>query len=118
MKKPEFVVLTALLMSLVALAIDMILPALPAIRSDLRISDANQSQYIISAVFVGMVAGKLLFGPLSDAWGRKPAIYLGLGLFIIGSIVCYFATALNALLFGRLLQGVWVWRPRELYALP
>lgn len=112
LNKTEFVCLTALLMSLVALAIDMLLPALPAISAELGLQDANQAQYIISAVFVGMIAGKLLFGPISDAWGRKPAIHLGLVLFIIGSLVCYFSSGLNTLLLGRLLQGVGVASPR------
>ena len=77
MNRSEFVVLTALLMSLVALAIDMILPALPALAEEFSLAEQNHAQYVLSVVFLGMVAGKLLFGPLSDAWGRKPAIYLG-----------------------------------------
>ena len=56
-----------------ALAIDMILPALPALASEFSLGEANYAQYVVSVVFLGMVAGKLLFGPLSDAWGRKPA---------------------------------------------
>ena len=84
--------LTALLMSLVALAIDMILPALPLLVVEYSLSDSNHAQYVISSVFLGMVAGKLLFGPLSDAWGRKPAIYIGLVLYIGGAVVCLLAT--------------------------
>lgn len=99
-------------MSLVALTIDMILPALPTISAEMGLHNANQSQYVISAVFVGMIAGKLLFGPLSDAWGRRPAIIIGLGLFIMGSVVCYFAPNINTLLAGRLIQGVGVASPR------
>ncbi len=112
MNKTEFVVLTALLMSLVAMAIDMILPALPAIAQEFGLADARQAQYIISAVFVGMVAGKLLFGPLSDAWGRKPAIYLGLVFFILGSVLCYFSNQFSLLFIGRIMQGVGVAAPR------
>jgi len=110
--KTEFVILTALLMSLVAMAIDMILPALPAIASEFGLQSASSAQYIISGVFAGMVAGKLLFGPLSDAWGRKPAIYLGLVFFISGSLVCYFSSSLEILLLGRVMQGVGVASPR------
>jgi len=110
--KTEFVVLTALLMSLVALAIDMILPALPSIAAEYGLTDARQAQYIISGVFVGMIAGQLLFGPLSDAWGRKPAIYLGLAFFISGSVVCYFSREFSVLFIGRVMQGVGVASPR------
>lgn len=112
MNKTEFVILTALLMSLVAMAIDMILPALPEIASEFGLQSASSAQYIISGVFAGMVAGKLLFGPLSDAWGRKPAIYLGLVFFVAGSIVCYFSSSLEVLLVGRVMQGVGVASPR------
>ena len=112
MKKTEFVVLTALLMSLVALAIDMILPALPMLAAEFSLHDSNDAQYVISSVFVGMIAGKLLFGPLSDAWGRKPAIYLGLFLYIGGAIICYFAKEFSIFLLGRAIQGVGVAAPR------
>jgi len=112
LKKTEFVVLTSLLMSMVALAIDMILPALPAIAEAFSLSDRNQAQYVISAVFMGMVAGKLFFGPLSDAWGRKPAIYLGLVCYIGGAVVCYFARDYPVFILGRAIQGIGVAAPR------
>lgn len=112
MNKTEFVILTALLMSLVAMAIDMILPALPAIAAEFDLADARQAQYIISGVFAGMIAGKLLFGPLSDAWGRKPAIYIGLAFFILGSLVCYFSDQFSVLFLGRAMQGIGVASPR------
>lgn len=112
MNKTEFVILTALLMSLVAMAIDMMLPSLPAIATEFGLQSTSNAQYIISGVFAGMVAGNLLFGPLSDAWGRKPAIYLGLGFFITGSLVCYVSNGLEVLLLGRVMQGIGVASPR------
>lgn len=112
MIKTEFVVLTALLMSLVALAIDMILPALPLLVDEYSLTDSNHAQYVISSVFLGMVAGKLLFGPLSDAWGRKPAIYIGLALYIGGAVVCLLATDFSLFILGRAIQGVGVAAPR------
>ena len=77
----EFVALIALLMSIVALSIDALLPALGVLRTDLGLSAPNQAQYVISALFLGMAFGQLLFGPLSDAIGRKPPLYIGLLLF-------------------------------------
>ncbi len=112
MSKPEFVVLTALLMSLVALAIDMILPALPLLATEFSLSDSNHAQYVISSVFLGMVAGKLLFGPLSDAWGRKPAIYIGLVFYIGGAVVCLLAKDFSLFILGRTIQGIGVAAPR------
>lgn len=99
-------------MSLVALAIDMILPALPVLSAEFSLSNTNQVQYVISAIFMGMVAGKLLFGPLSDAWGRKPAIYIGLVFYIGGAIICYFASDFSVFILGRTIQGIGVAAPR------
>lgn len=99
-------------MSLVALAIDMILPAFPVLSAEFSLSNTNQVQYVISAVFMGMVAGKLLFGPLSDAWGRKPAIYIGLSFYIGGAIICYFASDFSVFILGRTIQGLGVAAPR------
>ena len=65
----EFIPLAALLMSLVALAIDTMLPALPAIGQDLGVSRRNDVQFIITALFLGLGLGQLAFGPLSVAVG-------------------------------------------------
>jgi MFS family permease len=70
----EFVTLIALIISLVALSIDAMLPALPEIAADLDVVRINDSQYVISVFFAGMGLGQLFFGPLSDSIGRRPAI--------------------------------------------
>ena len=101
----EFVSLIALLMSLVALAIDAMLPALPAIGRDLGVPRANDTQFVITSVFVGLGFGQMLFGPLSDRIGRKPAIHIGLALFMAGCLVSTFASTFEAMIAGRFLQG-------------
>ncbi|MDG1997097.1 MAG: MFS transporter, partial [Emcibacteraceae bacterium] len=101
----EFIALMAVIMSLVALAIDSILPALSAIAFDLNVSNMNDSQWIISTVFIGMSAGLLFYGPLSDAYGRKPILYIGVVLVLIGDIISIFSTDLTIMLVGRFLQG-------------
>ena len=108
----EFVALTALLSSLMALAIDAMLPALPQIGHDLAVADANAPQWGIATLFIGMMFGQVLFGPLSDSAGRKPLIYWGLGLFMVGSLVSMFAQSFTLMLLGRLLQGIGVAAPR------
>ncbi len=108
----EFISLTAMMMSLVALSVDTMLPALSEIGRDLGASDNNRSQLIISLYFFGMAAGQLLYGPVSDNTGRKPAIYLGYGLFITGCLLSLFATTLNVMLAGRFLQGFGTAGPR------
>jgi len=107
----EFTVLVALLMSIVAISIDALLPALGVIGADLNISHPNQAQYVISALFLGMALGQLICGPLSDACGRKPVLYAGVGLFLVGSIICFFAQSLEVILIGRFIQGLGVAGP-------
>ena len=108
----EFVALIALLMSLVALAIDAMLPALPAIGGDLGVAQPNDVQYVITSLFLGLGLGQMLFGPLSDRIGRKPAIHVGLALFMVGCLVCIFASSFETMIAGRILQGIGVAGPR------
>lgn len=107
----EFTILIALLMSIIAISIDALLPALGIIRQDLGIIEANKAQLIISAIFLGMAIGQLIAGPLSDATGRKKILYLGVSLFLVGSLICLFAKDLNTLLLGRFIQGLGVSGP-------
>jgi DHA1 family bicyclomycin/chloramphenicol resistance-like MFS transporter len=97
----EFISLTAMMMSLVALSVDSMLPALSAIGRDLGVIDNNSSQLIISLFFLGLASGQLLYGPVSDNTGRKAAIYVGYGLFITGCVLSLFATTLYVMLAGR-----------------
>lgn len=108
----EFVIILSLMMSLTALSIDAMLPALPQIGSDLNVQNANDRQLVVSVIFLGMAAGQLFFGPLSDKTGRKPAIYAGLILYIAGSLLSIFSLSFPMMLAGRLLQGAGVSAPR------
>lgn len=101
----EFIALMAVLMSVVAISIDAMLPALGIIGQDLGITHANQAQYILSLIFAGLAVGQLVNGPLSDAIGRKKVLYIGLGLYLIGSTVCLLADNLQMMLLGRFIQG-------------
>jgi len=105
MKFGEFVALMAMMMSLTALSIDAMLPALTEIGTDLGVTEPNDNQLIISVLFLGLAIGQLLYGPLSDAFGRKPAVYVGLVFFAIGCLTSIFATSLPIMLVGRALQG-------------
>lgn len=108
----EFIVLLALLMSMVALAIDAVLPAMSIIGHDFALQDAADLQWIVGVLFAGLAFGQILYGPLSDSYGRKPAIYLGLVVFLIGSLVSAFAHSYEMLLLGRFIQGVGVSGPK------
>lgn len=108
----EFVTLVSMMMALTALSIDAMLPALSQIAADLQVQNANDRQLVISVIFLGLAAGQLFFGPLSDSVGRKPAIYGGFALYILGSLLAMTATAFPVLLAGRVLQGIGVSAPR------
>lgn len=107
----EFTLLVALLMSIVAISIDALLPALGIISQDIPLAHPNQAQLIISALFLGMAIGQLVCGPLSDATGRKKVLYSGILLFLCGSLLCFFAQDINTLLIGRFIQGLGVAGP-------
>lgn len=108
----EFVGLMALIMCFVALSIDAVLPALSMMGADLGVNNANDIQLVITSVFMGVASGQLIYGPLSDSYGRKPAVYLGFSIFIIGSIVCLFSVDMQTMLIGRFLQGLGAAGPR------
>ena len=110
----EFIVLMAALMSIVALSIDAVLPALPDIGNFLSVKDASDNPKLITSIFLGLGVGQLIFGPLSDSLGRKPIFYIGFVVFIIASIICVTTKSFEMMLFGRILQGVGLASPRTM----
>jgi DHA1 family bicyclomycin/chloramphenicol resistance-like MFS transporter len=110
----EFIALMACMMSLVALSIDAILPAMGMISSSLSLTETQDIQLVISLVLLGQGCGQLLFGPLSDTFGRKPAIYAGYSVFIVATVVCMYTTTFESLLIARFIQGFGLAAPRVL----
>jgi DHA1 family bicyclomycin/chloramphenicol resistance-like MFS transporter len=108
----EFIALVALTTSLVAMSIDTMLPALGAMASELGAVQANDRQLILSMFFAGMAVGQLVYGPISDSTGRKPALYLGIALFIVGGAICATTHSFTWLLIGRALSGFGAAGPR------
>ena len=108
----EFISMFALITSLVALSIDSMLPAFPAIANSFALSDSKDTQLVISALVLGMVFGELIFGPLSDTKGRKYAILLGMVIFSIGCVIAMTAETFEWLLIGRAIQGFGVSGPK------
>ena len=108
----EFIIIISMMMALTALSIDAMLPALPRISSDLGVTNPNDRQLVISLIFLGQAVGQIFFGPLSDKTGRKPAIYAGYALFIIGSLFSVFSGNFPSMLVGRALQGIGISAPR------
>lgn len=110
----EFIALMAALMSIVALALDALLPALDIIGIAIGSTDPASNQLLITLFFLGMGTGPLLFGPISDSIGRKPIVYLGFFLFIGASFICVVAKSLEWMIIGRILQGVSLSAPRTI----
>jgi DHA1 family bicyclomycin/chloramphenicol resistance-like MFS transporter len=86
-------------------AIDMYLPALPTIASDLHAS-IPATQATLMSFFIAFGGSQIVYGPISDAVGRKPPLYFGLALFTIGSIGCGLSPSIEWLIAFRFIQGV------------
>lgn len=102
----EFVTLIAALMATNALAIDAMLPALPDIGADYGVVDDNRRQWVITAYLLGFGAAQIVYGTLSDRFGRRPVLIASMALYILFSFVCALATSFELLLAARVVQGI------------
>ncbi|WP_310420877.1 multidrug effflux MFS transporter [Mycoplana sp. BE70] len=106
MGKIEFIALMAMLMALNALAIDIMLPGLQQIGASLGVENENHRQYVISAYLIGFAIAQLLYGPISDRFGRRAPMFVGLGIYIVSSFVAVLVPSFAALLTLRFVQGI------------
>jgi MFS transporter, DHA1 family, multidrug resistance protein len=112
MSTGEFIGLTAAMMALTALAIDVMLPALPAIGEALGLTNANDRQIVIISYMLGFAVGQLGYGRLSDRYGRKPVLMVGMGIFIAGSLIASLTSDFAWMLAARTVQGLGAAAPR------
>jgi DHA1 family bicyclomycin/chloramphenicol resistance-like MFS transporter len=98
-------IVLGLLSAIGPFAIDMYLPALPAIATDLQASTAA-TQMTLMAFFVAFGVCQIAYGPVSDMVGRKPPLYFGIVLFALGSIGCGLAPSITWLIVFRFVQGL------------
>lgn len=101
----EFVALIAAMMGLTALAIDAMLPALPDIGASLGVADDNDRQWVLAIFLLGFGAAQIIYGTLSDRFGRKPVLLTGLALYVGFSLLATLAPSFGLLLAARFLQG-------------
>lgn len=106
MGKREFIALMAMLMALNALAIDIMLPGLQEIGASLGVESENHRQYVISAYLLGFASAQLLYGPLSDRFGRRVPMFVGLGIYIVSALAAVVVPSFAALLALRFVQGI------------
>ncbi len=101
----EFVSLIAAMMALTALGIDSMLPALPAIGEALGVNEPNHRQYVITAFLLGFAFAQLIYGPLSDRFGRRPVLAIALASYVAMSALAAISGSFTMLLIARALMG-------------
>ncbi|WP_370210294.1 MFS transporter, partial [Roseovarius sp.] len=104
--RTEFIALMAMMIATVAFSIDAMLPALPEITAELSADNPNRTQLLITSFVLGMGAGTLFVGPISDAFGRKPAVVGGAALYCFASLLAWAAPNLELVIAARVLQGL------------
>jgi len=111
----ELIAVLALVMSIVALAVDIMLPAFADIRAEFGLAaDSTAAAGLITTYLLGLAVSQLVFGVLADRFGRKPVLYAGIGLYIVGALASALAPGLGWLLAARFLWGVGAASPRIL----
>ena len=100
-----FTVLLGVLIALPALGTDIYVPAMPALAVGLG-ADVAAVQFTLTTYFVGLAAGQLLWGPLSDRYGRKPLLLLGLGALLAASVAGTLVSSVAGVAAVRLAQGL------------
>jgi DHA1 family bicyclomycin/chloramphenicol resistance-like MFS transporter len=116
-KKPlssrELITLVAMLMALTALSIDLILPAFDDIRAEFGLaSDSPATAGLVTVFFLGLALPQLAYGPLSDRYGRKPLLYAGITLYVVGAIGSAVSPSLEVMLVSRFVWGLGAAGPR------
>jgi len=113
--KIEFIVLIALMMALNAVAIDIMLPALPIIGDELGATSDNDQQLMLTLYLVGFGLSQLFYGPLSDSIGRRPVVFIGTILFLVPVAVAPLSPDYSTLLMLRFSKA---WARAHLGSLP
>ncbi|MCX4693608.1 Bcr/CflA family multidrug efflux MFS transporter [Streptomyces sp. NBC_01408] len=93
------------LTALPPLSMDMYLPALPEVTTALN-SPAATVQLTLTACLAGMALGQLVIGPMSDKWGRRRPLLIGMVVYVLATAICAFAPTAELLIGFRLLQGL------------
>ncbi|MET3589972.1 DHA1 family bicyclomycin/chloramphenicol resistance-like MFS transporter [Bartonella silvatica] len=102
----EFVMLIGSLMAINSIAVDIMLPAMPDILNSLHAINENDQHYIISSYLFSYGITQIFFGPISDRYGRRKIILIGLALYSFAAIGCVFVSNFFMLLILRILQGM------------
>lgn len=102
----QFVAFIAAVMATNALAIDAMLPALPEIADSFGLPDVLQTQWVLTAYLLGFGVAQIVYGTLSDRYGRKPVLLFGLSLYVLAAVGTYFAPTFGLMIAARIVQGI------------
>ncbi|MFP3915590.1 MAG: multidrug effflux MFS transporter, partial [Actinomycetota bacterium] len=109
----EFTALLAMSMALAALGIDIVLPAFGDMRREFGLAaDSTAVAGVITAYFIGLSVAQVVYGPLADRFGRKPILYAGYGMYLVGAVTSAFAPSLTLLYVARVIWGLGAAGPR------
>ena len=102
--RPPSLALLAAVTALAFCALHIVVPALPLLVGVFGESPAHV-QLVLTLYLAGIAGGQLVYGPLSDRFGRRPVLIAGLVAFLVGTLICGLAGSIAALVFGRVLEG-------------
>ncbi|MGH8945699.1 MAG: multidrug effflux MFS transporter [Acidimicrobiia bacterium] len=111
----EVIALLAMVIAIVALAVDIILPAFADIRAEFGLAaDSTAAAGLITTFLLGLALSQVVYGVLADRFGRKPILYTGIALYIVGALASAFAPGMGWLLAARFVWGAGAAAPRIL----
>jgi DHA1 family bicyclomycin/chloramphenicol resistance-like MFS transporter len=100
----SFIILLAAVSALGPLSMQIFVPSLPWIQKYFQVS-TGEAQLALSLSLISTAVSTLVYGPLSDRFGRRPALLVGFGIFLIGTLMCIFAPTIGTLIAGRIVQA-------------
>src|SRR4051812_4306846 len=103
--RPSFIALLVAVSAVSPLGINMYLPSMPGMARAFSV-DFTTIQMTLSLYLAAMALGQLVIGPLSDRFGRRPVLLIGLTAFVAGSLICFSAQNVGVLIFGRVVQAM------------
>ena len=102
----EFVAIVALMMAVTAMSIDNLLPAFPAIELRFALADPNRAQLLVYVYMIGFGLAQMVYGPVSDSYGRHSVFLASLALYCAGCVLAMVAPSFEWLLAARVVQGL------------
>jgi len=100
------IALLSLTMALTAISIDLMLPAFGEMRAFFGMDpDSSEISATVTALFVGLAAAQMIYGPLSDRFGRRPLLFVGFGLYVTGAVGAALAPTFGLMLVSRVIWG-------------